>query len=499
MTLARLIERFADVHVAVVGDAMLDSWLEGNSDRLSPEAPVPVVSVSQRTDLPGGAANVAANVASLGGRASLISLVGDDEEAGLLRTALETRGIATNGLVAQGSRRTLSKNRVVSDSQMIVRFDRGSTGSVPAAAEQTLMRDLQETFDQCDAVIISDYGYGALSPRVIEALSSMQARHPRLIVADSKDLTAYRDVGITAAKPNYGQAARLLGIQDVADKQARAGMISARGPQLLQVTGAQLAAVTLDTDGAVFFEEDRPPYRTYARPQKSSSAAGAGDTFISALTLALAAGADTPAAAELSSAAASVVVGADKTTACSASDLEACFSVADKYWPEASRLAGRLDLYRKQRRRVVFTNGCFDILHRGHIAYLNRAKTLGDILVVAVNTDSGVRRLKGPSRPINSLEDRVEVLAGLSSVDHVVSFDEDTPVRLLEALSPDVFVKGGDYTLSMLPEAPVVEELGGRVEILPYVQDRSTSGLIERIRADRDTVPSASSTEGPGA
>jgi D-beta-D-heptose 7-phosphate kinase/D-beta-D-heptose 1-phosphate adenosyltransferase len=237
--------------------------------------------------------------------------------------------------------------------------------------------------------------------------------------------------------------------------------------------------VTLDCEGALVFERGRPAYRTYTQPARSC-VAGAGDTFVAGLALGLAAGASTAAAAELASGAA-VVVGKDGTAICSAQELREYVSAEDEYYGDLDRLKARVEFYREQGRKIVFTNGCFDILHRGHITYLNRAKALGDVLVVGVNSDESIRRLKGPSRPINSLEDRVQVLAALSCVDHLVAFGEDTPCNLIRALRPRVFVKGGDYTRERLPEAPLVEELGGVVQILPYLQDRSTTGIIERI------------------
>ena len=220
-----------------------------------------------------------------------------------------------------------------------------------------------------------------------------------------------------------------------------------------------------------------------------SRAAGAGDTFLAAMALGLAAGGDTTAAAELASAAASVVVGQEGTVSCSADDLRDQVAAGDKLVSNRARLAELRDAHRRAGRRVVFTNGCFDILHRGHITYLGRAKALGDILIVGVNSDEGIRRLKGPSRPINTLEDRIQVLAALSCVDHVIPFDEDTPCRLVEVVRPDIFVKGGDYTRDRLPEAELVESLGGAVRILPFIADRSTTDIIERIRRTSQDPP----------
>ena len=275
-------------------------------------------------------------------------------------------------------------------------------------------------------------------------------------------------------KPNYEQAVRWLGRSP---PPARAGShrSTSAAASCSSSSGAQLAAVTLDVDGALVFERDAPPYRTFAKPERQSRSTGAGDTFASALTLALAAGAETPAATELASAAAGVVVAKDSTARCTAFELRQRLFADDKVIRDRERLRERAEYFRGQDRRIVFTNGVFDILHRGHVAYLNRAKMLGDVLIVGVNSDDSVRRLKGPERPVNTLEDRMQVLAGLSGVDHVVPFGEGTPVDLIRTVRPHVFAKGGDYDVESLPEAPVVRELGGSVTILPLVPDRSTT------------------------
>ena len=243
-----------------------------------------------------------------------------------------------------------------------------------------------------------------------------------------------------------------------------------------------MAAITLDSEGALLIEHNQPPHRVFPQVSRRACGAGAGDTFTSALALALAAGATPVAAAELAGAAAAVVVGKERTATCSAQELREFISAGGKLFGDLQGLSQRVAFYREQGRRVVFTNGCFDILHRGHITYLHRAKALGDVLIVGVNTDAGIRRLKGPGRPINTLEDRLQVLAALSCIDHLIAFDDDTPCQLIRALRPEVFVKGGDYTRERLPEAPLVEELGGIVQILPLVQDRSTTGIIQRIQ-----------------
>ena len=478
-----IVDAYRSLDVLVVGEAMLDSYLEGTTGRICREAPVPIVDLTARRDVPGGAANTALNATALGAHTRFLSVVGDDCEGELLRRVLAEQGLETEHVVVENGRRTLSKNRVVAAGQLLVRFDQGSKGTVDPSSEAALIGRLRSLWNTCEAVIVSDYGYGILTPRVRATLAQLQRRSPRLLLADSKDLAAYRDVGLTAVKPNYEEALALGGIGDAPRDGSRADWIAAHGERLLERTGAKLAAVTLDTDGAVLLERGRPPYRTYARPAHHSRAAGAGDTFLATLALSLAAGATAPAAADLASAACAVVVSRDGTVACTAAELLAQLALDVKPASGLADLLRRLEAHRRLGRRIVFTNGCFDILHRGHITYLSQAKALGDVLVVGVNSDGGIRRLKGPTRPINAQEDRVQVLAALSCVDHIIVFDEETPCALVDAVRPDVFVKGGDYTRDRLPEAAIVERHGGEVRILPFVAERSTTDIIERIRA----------------
>jgi D-beta-D-heptose 7-phosphate kinase/D-beta-D-heptose 1-phosphate adenosyltransferase len=478
---AELIAAFARLSVLVVGEAMLDCFLQGASERLCPEAPVPVVAVDRRLEAPGGAANTAANLRALGARVSLLSVVGEDGEGALLRRLLAERGVDASALIDAPGRRTLAKHRVLAGPQMLVRFDHGSTDPLEARLERAVAERAARLFAAHDAVVISDYGYGVLGPRVIRALAALQARAPRVVVADARTLSGYRGVGVTAVKPNFVEAVRLLEARPRAGEE-RAAFVARHGARLLELTGARIAAVTLDVEGALFLEHGRS-YRTYALPVDQARAAGAGDTLTAALALALAAGAELPAAAELAAAAAAVVVAKDGTAMCSATELEAAMAPAGKFLGDARALAACLARHRGQGRRVVLASGCFDLLHPGHIAFLTAAKAQGDILIVGLNSDASVARLKGPERPINELEARVALIAALSAVDHIVAFDEDTPAELLQSVRPDIFVKGGDYTRDMLPEAPLVEALGGQVRILPYVQARSTTSLIARIRA----------------
>jgi D-beta-D-heptose 7-phosphate kinase/D-beta-D-heptose 1-phosphate adenosyltransferase len=490
---ADLLAGFGDLRVLVIGEAMLDSYLHGAAERLSREAPVPIVSLERRDDAAGGAANTAVNVGRLGATVRLLSVVGEDAEAERLRAALRDNGVDDGDLLSRPGQATLAKHRVIAADQILVRFDSGSTDPVDVETEAELIGRVRDAWPDFDAVVVSDYGYGVVTAAVIDAVADLQKQMPRTLIVDARDLSRHQRVAATAVKPNYGEACRLLGERERSEPRSRAAQMASQGPRLLELTGARIAAVTLDTEGAFIFERGRPPYRTYARPQNHSRCAGAGDTFVSALALALAAGAGTPAASELASAAAAVVVAKDGTSACSADELRASLLVGVKRVDGAEKLAARIAFERARGRRIVFTNGCFDILHRGHVTYLNRAKALGDILVVGVNSDASVRRLKGESRPINLLDDRVGVLEALSCVDLVVPFSTDTPIDLIRRIQPDVYTKGGDYTIDRLPEAEVVERFGGVVQILPLVDDRSTSRIIERVL---DIQPAASAADG---
>jgi D-beta-D-heptose 7-phosphate kinase / D-beta-D-heptose 1-phosphate adenosyltransferase len=495
-SLRTLLNRLASVDVLVIGDAMLDTYSEGVAERLCPEAPVPVVRVTRRTSVPGGAANSAVNVAALGGRVALVSVIGDDSEGKRLSRALAEQGVNCDRLITDGSRQTLAKHRVIAGSQMVVRFDQGSTGPVDPEAEEALIAGLKDCFPNCGAVIVSDYSYGVLTPRVIAEIARLQTKRPRVLAVDAKDFAPYRRARVTVAKPSYRDAIRLLGLPAADGTRVRLQQVASCADQLLELTGAELVALTLDRDGALFFERGNPPYRTFARASDAVSAAGAGDTFAGALALALAAGAQTAEAAELASAAAAVVVAKAGTATCSLAELHQRVAAEEKALGGIEQPVARVAAEREQGRRIVFTNGCFDILHRGHIAFLNRAKALGDVLIVGINTDAGVRRLKGSDRPINTLEDRIQVLAALSSVDCIVPFDDDTPAALIRAVHPDIYVKGGDYSLDTLPEAALVEELGGAVQILPYIEDRSTTRVIERIRGEQPVPGSGALARG---
>ena len=480
--LRSVLDTFRDLDVLVVGDVLLDEYLTGSAGgRLCREAPVPVVTVAERRSLPGGAGNLAATVVALGARLRLLSVVGDDAHGAVLTDALARSGVDTGGVLVEPGRRTVAKRRVMAAEQMVVRVDEGAPAPLAAATRRQLLEVLPAAVRSADVVVVSDYGYGVLGDEVVAALAELQRRSPRVLVVDARDVLRYRGLGASAVKPNYDEVRPLLGTPPQGDED-RAGVVRAEAGALLELLDAQVLAVTLDRDGAVVCERGRPPYRTWARPVPHSRACGAGDAYSAVLALALAGGADTPSAAELAQAAAQVVTGREVRSPCSLDDLREQLAQTSTRLETAAALAERVAAARRQGRRVVFTNGCFDLLHRGHVDLLNRAKALGDVLVVGLNSDDSMRVLKGVGRPINRLEDRAQVLSALGAVDHLVAFEQTTASALVDLLRPDVYVKGGDYTEDMVPEAPHVRAYGGEVMLLPYLEDRSTSALLARIR-----------------
>jgi rfaE bifunctional protein nucleotidyltransferase chain/domain/rfaE bifunctional protein kinase chain/domain len=485
MTLTDLPARWRGATVLVVGDALLDGWLMGAPRRLCREAPAPVLEVERTTYAGGGAANTAVNIAALGGRSVLVAAIGEDPDGGRLRRRLDAAGVDHRLVPARG-RRTLAKRRLVAEDQIMLRFDEGDSGPLPAGAASALVAAVAAALDEgVDAVVVGDYGGGGVDDSVRALLARRRGDIP-LLVVDAHDPGPWATVRPDLVTPSFAEACRLLECEPAVVGAHRAEWAAGVADRLFALTGAPTVAVTLDADGSVVLTSELEPVRTYAQPVPASHTTGAGDAYVAAFTLALAARvplADAAAVAQLAAAAATRT-SVPGTAVCDARGLLEVGGEADDQGAlSAADLVAEVAAHRNQGRRIVFTNGCFDVLHRGHVGYLNQARRLGDVLIVAVNSDDSVRRLKGPERPVNPAEDRVAVLAALACVDHVVVFEEDSPANLIALVRPDLYVKGGDYRPEMIPEGPLVRELGGEVLTLDYLPDRSTTKLIGRIRS----------------
>jgi D-beta-D-heptose 7-phosphate kinase/D-beta-D-heptose 1-phosphate adenosyltransferase len=479
--LARWVPQFAGRCVLVLGDVMLDRYVFGEVRRISPEAPIPVLRAERRRSVPGGAANVAHNIAALGAEAVLVGLIGEDEAGQELDRLLR----ATPGIVAQmvgaRDRPTTVKTRFVSGGHQMLRLDEEHTGPVGAALEEALIEHYAGALRRADVVVLSDYAKGVLTDAVLARCIALAVAAGRPVIADPKrsDFSAYRHA--TVLTPNEAEAARATGV-DTAD-DAGAALAGARAREQAE---AAAVLVTRSAKGLTLVRRDVPPLHVPTRAQEVADVSGAGDTLIAAFAIALACGVELPDAARLANAAAGVVVGKPGTAAVTQRELaealrrDELLAIDDKV-ADLSGVLARVAAWRASGLRVGFTNGCFDLIHPGHVRLLQRARAACDRLVVGLNSDASVRRLKGAGRPVQSETARATVMASMASADLVVLFAEDTPEELIRAIKPDLLFKGADYTREQVVGADIVEAAGGEVRLVPLEAGFSTTETIRRI------------------
>lgn len=465
--------RFDQAPVLVVGDVMLDRYWHGATSRISPEAPVPVVRVEQHEDRPGGAANVALNLAALGAPAFLVGVTGVDEAADSLSDSLQAVGVTTRFQRIAGQP-TIVKLRVMSRHQQLLRVDFEEAFRTDAVA---LSADVEALLDQVRVLVLSDYGKGALKNHQALIQAARKRGIPVLADPKGKDFAIYR--GASLITPNLSEFEAIVGrCTDEAD-------LVAKGQQLMTELELGALLVTRGEHGMTLLRPGHSALHLPARAREVFDVTGAGDTVISTLAGAIAAGEDLPQAVALANLAAGIVVGKLGTAAISAPELRRAVQReqgSERGVLSLDQLLLAIEDARAHGEKIVFTNGCFDILHAGHVTYLEQARAQGDRLIVGVNDDGSVARLKGPGRPINSVDRRMAVLAGLGAVDWVVSFAEDTPERLLSEVRPDVLVKGGDYGVEQVVGADIVKAYGGEVRVLGLVENSSTTAIVEKIR-----------------
>lgn len=480
-SLTTFIRRFGDFNVLVIGDAILDVYENGHTDKLCREAPVPVVRLDSEVLSCGGAANTAVNTAGLGAHVGLLTVVGDDIHGEQLLDELERYGVDTRHVIRSRKRHTLTKRRVCAASNILVRVDEGDTNELDDALRDELAEAFRQQIRGFDVVIMSDYGYGLFSDALIESFRETVADFDLPVIVDARNPSRLKSLAPRAVKPNYEEVLSLLGLEP-RQGEDRIGQLLDHADEIRQATGARIVAATLDTNGTVLFEEGEAPFQIGCTPRPDARTIGAGDSFVGALALALASGAPARAAVRIATAAAEVVLDKDGTGICTDDDLYVHFRGQEKRVRDPQLLVEKLEHLRRQNKRIVFTNGCFDILHRGHIDFLKQARALGDVLVVALNSDDSIRHLKGDSRPVNTLDDRLEVLSAIHAVDFLVPFDDESPAALIKAIRPDILAKGGTYSVDSVPEVDLVREQGGEVEIIPFRTEVSTQHLIQRIQ-----------------
>jgi D-beta-D-heptose 7-phosphate kinase / D-beta-D-heptose 1-phosphate adenosyltransferase len=482
--LAGIVRHFSRARVLVVGDVILDRYRIGEALRLSPEAPIPVLRPSRSLDKPGGAANVAMNVVTLGGQAVLAGVIGDDDAGKAVSRLLRDKPGIKPVLIVSPGRTTTAKTRFLAGTQQLLRLDEETTAPLDETTAAALLAGVERALAHADVVILSDYAKGVLCDAVLSRLLDLIDAHGKRVIADPKrpDFSAYR--GVTVLTPNELEVRAATQIEAQYDSDAdRAGRVA------LEATGGEAVLVTRSAKGLTLVCRGEPALHFRTRAREVADVSGAGDTLVAALAVAMAAGASLPDAAVLANVTAGISVGKPGTATVAQSELLSALHAdslasTDRKVRDLEDAKDQVATWRAQALRVGFANGCFDLIHPGHVHLLTRARAGCDRLIVALNTDASVRRLKGPTRPIQNEDARAIVMASLSPVDMVVLFDEDTPLELIRALRPDVLIKGADYTVDQVVGGDLVRQWGGRVLLVDLREGHSTSGTIRRM-----TVP----------
>ncbi len=479
-----LVQRFRGLHVLVLGDVMLDTYVSGAAERLCREAPVPVVRKAAEKYVPGGAANTAANLQALGAEVALIGLIGSDSAGSLLREALRQRGIDDAYLVEDAAVQTLHKLRVLADGQFVVRIDEGDTYGCPLATRRRLIERLERHLLQADVVVVSDYAYGVIDDALVERLASSRRSHPCPLVVDSKQLYRFKRAEATIVTPNHLEACAAVDVPAGASRPIPLPELEQMGRRLLDLLNTEHVAITLASAGVLLLSRDGSAHHLPAYQVASASSIGAGDAFAATLALGLAAGADCLTATSIAVEAAGLAVRRRGTVIVDYRELLRRVSLTSVYVPSSSgvpdmpALLSRLDAARLAGHRIILTCGIFDVLHAGHVDFLRRARALGDVLVVGVNSDRSARRLVGQDGLLNHERDRLALVAALDLVDHVLVFDEDSPEELIRQVRPHVYVKGADHAGAEVPEARAIYEVGGELVYLPLSGPVSSEDFI---------------------
>ncbi|NCC23163.1 MAG: D-glycero-beta-D-manno-heptose-7-phosphate kinase [Alphaproteobacteria bacterium] len=490
--LARVVSAMKGVSVAVIGDIMLDRFVYGEVERISPEAPVPILSVRRENRMLGGAGNVLSNLAGLGAAPVVVAVVGDDEEATTVRTLAKSFGANPDGLITEPGRPTTVKTRYLAGHQHLLRSDYEKNGPVPAGTEAAIIENSIDAIARSRAVVLSDYGKGVLTSAVLRAVidTARERGIPCLVDPKGADYRRYERADIVT--PNRKELALATGgmpTETDAD-------IAAAAERILRDCGIGTVVATRSQDGMSIVGRHGEPIHIRANAREVFDVSGAGDTVIATLAAALAVGANLADGGALANRAGGIVVGKVGTAPIRANELAAALNdesacsasprQARLYdWEQAAETAER---WQARGLKVGFTNGCFDLLHAGHVRYLGAARRRCDRLILGLNCDASVRRLKGKTRPVNDERARAEVVGSLGSVDMVVLFGEtesenDMPLEILARIRPDIHFKGGDYRIEDLPEAEVVLSWGGEVQILDLIPGRSTTSILEKVKS----------------
>jgi D-beta-D-heptose 7-phosphate kinase/D-beta-D-heptose 1-phosphate adenosyltransferase len=475
------IQKFKASHILVVGDLMIDEYLWGDVDRISPEAPVQVVSVTNEQFFLGGAGNVINNLITLGAKVSAVGVCGSGSNGQFVLNKLNELGVNTGGIIQEPGRSTTRKTRIIANHQHVLRIDRETKIEISRRTFNALARAIGKMVADVDVVLISDYGKGLITEALITKMITAAAKYDTKTIVDPKGINFKKYSGVSLITPNKKEAALASGVQIVDDST-----LYAAAKHIIEKTAIDRVLITCGKEGMVFFERNAPPYKIDARVREVYDVSGAGDTVVAVLGLGIAAGYTMREALVLANTAAGIVV--DKVGTATVSEKE--LTAALKQVPEVTAdkhktLAELSDIVRKlakKGKRIVLTNGCFDLLHVGHVMLLSASKKLGDALVVAIDDDKSVRRLKGPGRPVINETERLRIISALDSVDYVIVFSSHELDKIIRTIRPAVLTKGSNYGTEDVHGREIVEQYGGRVELIPITENISTTRIINTIK-----------------
>ncbi|MEJ2727151.1 MAG: D-glycero-beta-D-manno-heptose-7-phosphate kinase [Deltaproteobacteria bacterium] len=476
------IERFADCRILVVGDLMVDEYLWGNVERISPEAPVQIVSVASEAHTLGGAGNVISNLVALGAKVSAAGVVGSGINGQLVLKKLKALGVNTRGIIQDRQRMTTRKTRIIASHQHVLRFDREVKTDISRQTMNKIWRATGEMIADADLTLVSDYNKGLITRALMTRLVAAAQNYKKLLVVDPKTRDFKKYAGASLITPNKKETALASGIEIVDESS-----LAKAARRLIQKTGINKILVTCGKEGMVYFEKNTSPYRISTQARQVFDVSGAGDTVLAVLGLGIAAGYSIIDAVALANTAAGIVVGKVGTATVSKAELAAALGQIpavsldkQKTLAELAIIARKLE---KNGKRIVLTNGCFDLLHVGHIKLLSASKQLGDVLIVALDDDESVKQLKGSDRPIINENERLRIISALDSVDHVIVFSSHELNDVIEAVRPAVLTKGSNYGTQAVRGREIVERYGGRVEIIPIIENISSSRIIKSIKS----------------
>ncbi len=474
-------EKFTDRRILVAGDFMIDEYLWGDVERISPEAPVQIVEVAREEYMLGGAGNVVRNLASLGAKVSAAGVVGKGRDGDNLLDLMRNLDVDIEGMVPDPDRPTTRKTRIIAANQHVLRIDRETRKNISEKTFETILRNLRSQIPDSDLVLVSDYGKGTLTESLLAEIVRICKKSGKMVLADPKGLDFKKYEGVTLITPNRKEASLASKIEIVDDRT-----MCEAASHIMEKTRTDKLLITLGKDGMALFEGSTAPYRIGTEARQVFDVSGAGDTVLAVMGLALASGSSFRQAAALANTAAGIVVGKVGTAAVTQKQLSRAYA------PELARLSHKYsdidDLknvvadLRRRGRKIVFTNGCFDLIHPGHIQFLSESKRMGDVLVVAADDDRSVRAIKGAGRPIVAQENRVGILSALDSVDHVTVFSSDRLLDLIETIRPDILTKGSNYKTEEVFGRELVERYGGEVRLVPIVLEISSTSIINEIR-----------------